>query len=98
MTSVCLDNKDLKNLINNSNWNLSDDETKISKKFKFSDFKSAFAFMTRIALSAESLNHHPEWFNVYNQLEITWSTHDIKGLSDKDILMAHLCEEVYCKF
>ena len=87
--------KDLQNLVNNFGWKLSDDKKKIKKQFKFEDFVKAFAFMTQIALLAEKNNHHPEWFNVYNSVEITWSTHDIDGLSDYDIKMAQFCESIH---
>lgn len=91
------DNKKLKNLIEINSWSLSSDKKKISKTFQFTDFVSAFTFMTKIAFSAEKLNHHPEWFNVYNRLEINWSTHDIDGLSENDLFMAELCDELYKK-
>ena len=64
-----------------------DDREAITKDFKFSDFKSAFSFMTSIALKAEEIGHHPEWFNVYNKVKITLTTHDIQGLSDKDVTL-----------
>lgn len=50
--------------------------------------------MARVALQAEKLNHHPEWFNVYNKVEVTWSTHDCNGLSRNDVEMARLCDKV----
>ena len=64
----------------------------ITKLFKFTDFNQAFAFMTRAALKAEKMNHHPEWFNVYNRLEITLTTHDADGLSQRDADMAKWIE------
>jgi 4a-hydroxytetrahydrobiopterin dehydratase len=60
----------------------------IARKFQFKDFNQAFAFMTRVALLAEKTDHHPEWFNVYNKVEVTLSTHDAGGVTDKDIAMA----------
>jgi len=60
----------------------------IAKKFVFKNFSEAFGFMTRAALVAEKLDHHPEWFNVYKTVEVTLSTHDAGGLTDLDIQLA----------
>ncbi len=60
----------------------------IAKTFKFKDFNAAFGWMTRVALAAESADHHPEWFNVYNRVEVTLSTHDAGGLTEKDVSLA----------
>ena len=60
----------------------------ITRKFQFKDFNAAFAFMTRAALLAEKMDHHPEWFNVYNKVDVTLSTHDAGGITQKDIAMA----------
>ncbi len=60
----------------------------IAKTFQFADFNRAFAFMTRAALLAEKMDHHPEWFNVYNKVAVTLSTHDAGGVTQKDIDMA----------
>lgn len=65
----------------------------IARTFQFRDFNEAFAFMTRAALLAEKLDHHPEWFNVYNKVDVTLSTHDAGGVTEKDILMAEAMED-----
>ena len=64
----------------------------ISKSFKFADFATAWGFMTKVALAAEKADHHPEWFNVYNRVDITLSTHDAGGLSDKDVALAKVID------
>ncbi|MCD8563127.1 MAG: 4a-hydroxytetrahydrobiopterin dehydratase [Alphaproteobacteria bacterium] len=60
----------------------------IVKSFHFKDFNEAFGFMARLALLAETMNHHPEWFNVYNRVEITLTTHDANGITENDLRMA----------
>jgi 4a-hydroxytetrahydrobiopterin dehydratase len=62
----------------------------ITKKFVFADFNQAFGFMTRAALAAEKLDHHPEWFNVYKTVEVTLSTHDAGGLTELDVKLAEM--------
>jgi 4a-hydroxytetrahydrobiopterin dehydratase len=65
----------------------------ISKRFVFKDFTEAFAFMTRVALAAERMDHHPEWFNVYKTVDVTLSTHDAGGVTEKDIALARLMDQ-----
>jgi 4a-hydroxytetrahydrobiopterin dehydratase len=60
----------------------------IARKFEFKNFSEAFAFMTRSALLAERMDHHPEWLNVYNRVEVTLSTHDAGGVTENDVKMA----------
>jgi 4a-hydroxytetrahydrobiopterin dehydratase len=69
-------------------WTLRADGLAIEREFKFKDFNQAFGFMTRVALHAEKADHHPEWFNVYNRVRITLTTHDADGLSERDAAMA----------
>jgi 4a-hydroxytetrahydrobiopterin dehydratase len=64
----------------------------IGKSFKFQDFGQAWGFMSRVALAAEKLDHHPEWFNVYNRVDIVLSTHDAGGLSERDVALANLID------
>jgi 4a-hydroxytetrahydrobiopterin dehydratase len=66
----------------------------ISKKFVFGDFNEAFGFMARAALVAEKLDHHPEWFNVYKTVEVTLSTHDAGGLTERDIALAEAMDKL----
>ena len=69
-------------------WTLDENRDAITKTFKFKDFTEAFGFMTRAAIWAEKWNHHPEWFNVYNRVDVTLSTHDVGGLSSLDAKLA----------
>lgn len=64
----------------------------IRRRFEFANFTQAFAFMSAVAQAAEIHNHHPEWSNVYHWVDVTWTTHDVDGLSDLDLLMAQVCE------
>jgi len=69
-------------------WQEADGRDAIAKSFKFKSFNAAFGFMSRVALLAEKMDHHPEWFNVYNKIDVTLSTHDAGGVTEKDIKMA----------
>ena len=64
----------------------------IQRTYRFSDFTAAFAFMTRTALMAEKLDHHPEWFNVYNRVDVTLATHDADGVTELDVTLAKLMD------
>lgn len=66
----------------------------ITKSFKFKDFKDAFTTMTRIAFECEKMNHHPDWENVYNTLNITLNTHDVGGVTEKDFKLAQVIETI----
>ena len=70
-------------------WTVVSEPDGICRRFTFTDFIAAFGFMTRIAIMAEKADHHPEWKNVYNWVEITLTTHDAGGLSTRDIDLAH---------
>jgi len=69
-------------------WSKADGRDAIRKTFKFADFNAAFAFMTRAALKAEQMNHHPEWFNVWATVEVTLATHDAGGVTALDLELA----------
>ena len=70
----------------------------ITREFVFADFTEAFGFMTQVALLAEKRNHHPEWSNIYNRVTITLTTHDVKGLSSKDMVLARLIDQAFSRF
>jgi 4a-hydroxytetrahydrobiopterin dehydratase len=75
-------------------WNETSGRDAITRKFVFADFNEAFGFMTRAALVAEKLDHHPEWFNVYKTVEVTLSTHDAGGLTERDIKLAEAMDKI----
>jgi len=71
-----------------SHWKAVEGRDAISRSFKFKDFNEAFGFMARVALLADKMDHHPEWFNVYNKVDVTLSTHDAGGVTQNDVDMA----------
>ena len=75
-----------------SNWVLEDNQLK--RTFEFENFMEAFSFMTKVAFLAEKMDHHPEWLNVYNKVEVTLATHDVEGLSERDFELARLMDAV----
>jgi len=74
-------------------WAAADGRDAIIKTFQFKDFSAAFGFMTRAALAAEKLDHHPEWFNVYNRVEVLLATHDADGVTELDVTLARIMDE-----
>lgn len=75
-------------------WAAVDDRDAIRKSYHFGDFSEAWAFLSRVALIAEKMDHHPEIFNVYNRVELILSTHEVEGLSERDIRLAHAVDEL----
>ncbi len=73
-------------------WRDAADRDAIVRSFQFRDFNEAFGFMARVAIEAERMNHHPEWSNVYNRVEVTLTTHDCGGLSERDIALARFID------
>ena len=71
-----------------SGWSATEGRDAIVKSYRFNDFNQAWGFMSRCALMAERMDHHPEWFNVYNRVDVTLSTHDAGGLTERDIKLA----------
>ena len=82
------------NILFSSGWQKSSDDKSIFKEFNFKNFIDAFSWMNKVALISEKLNHHPEFLNVYNKVEIKLTTHDQGGLSTKDIDLAEKIEEL----
>ena len=76
-------------------WTYDEKRSAISRTVVFADFNAAFGFMSRVALYAEAHNHHPEWFNVWNRVEVTLTTHDVGGLSQRDVAMARWMDAVF---
>ena len=74
-------------------WREVADRDAIAKTFVFKDFNQAFGFMTRVALVAEKMDHHPEWSNVYKTVEVTLSTHDADGVTEKDVALAQAMDK-----
>jgi 4a-hydroxytetrahydrobiopterin dehydratase len=75
-------------------WQLVNGRDALTRAFKFADFSAAFGFMTQVALAAEKLDHHPEWLNVWNRVEITLSTHDAGGLTERDVKLAKIIDRL----
>ena len=92
MTKALSDRTELQSLFN-TNWSLIDNRDAISKEFKFKSFQQAWGWMTEIALCAEKLDHHPEWSNTYNRVQVILTTHSCDGLSNLDIKLAKLMDE-----
>ena len=87
-----LSGNELEEMVKNmKGWELKDG--KLQKSFEFRNFVDAFGFMTRIALEAEKINHHPDWSNVYNSVTIKLSTHDVGGITDHDITLAKIIDD-----
>ncbi len=73
-------------------WREVEDRDAITRTYMFSDFSAAFGWMSRVAMAAEKLDHHPEWFNVWNRVEVTLSTHDAGGLTERDTALARIMD------
>lgn len=95
MTDDALDDAAIAALADSlEHWSLDEDRRGIRRTLRFADFNEAFGFMTRVALKADAMNHHPEWFNVYDRVEIRLSTHDVGGLSKRDAQLARFIDSL----
>jgi len=77
-----------------SGWSNADGRDAIVKTFTFKDFNQAFGFMARVALVAEKMDHHPEWFNVYKTVQVTLATHDAGGVTERDVTLAEAMDKI----
>lgn len=75
-------------------WSAVEGRDAITRRFTFRDFNAAFGFMTRVALKADQMDHHPEWSNVYNRVDVVLTTHDANGVTAKDVDLARFMESV----
>ena len=73
-------------------WTVADDKDALCRTYRFADFMTAFGFMGRVAVHADVVDHHPEWFNVYNRVDVTLTTHDAGGITGRDIDMARFMD------
>ncbi|XP_053693838.1 pterin-4-alpha-carbinolamine dehydratase [Sabethes cyaneus] len=90
--------KELLQPLLDAGWTMVKDRDAIYKEYLFKNFNEAFGFMTRVALLADKMDHHPEWFNVYNKVQVTLATHDCGGLSERDVKLGKFLEEAASKF
>lgn len=81
-----------------THWRHDVERDAIVREFLFADFRQAFSFMTQVALAAEKYDHHPEWANVYNRVNIVWRTHDASGLTQRDFELARCADEAFERF
>ncbi|WP_287197164.1 4a-hydroxytetrahydrobiopterin dehydratase [Paraburkholderia sp.] len=75
-------------------WQVAEGRDAIARSLQFADFNEAFGFMTRVAIKAQEMDHHPEWFNVYNKVDITLSTHEASGVTGRDIALARFIDGI----
>lgn len=82
------------NYFSQNGWSMVANRDAISKTFNFNDFIGSWGFMSQVAIKAEKMDHHPEWFNVYNKVDVVLSTHDCSGLSQRDVTLAKFIDDV----
>ncbi len=95
MAEILSDSDIEKSLKTLTGWSYISGQNAIEKHFEFKDFNTAWGFMTRIAFLAEKMNHHPDWSNSYNKVHITLKSHDVSGITDRDIKMATQINDYY---
>lgn len=99
MTTSCLTSSEIETALGRlSSWEAINDGSAIHRTFLFADFAEAFSFMTQVALAAEKMDHHPEWFNVWRTVDVTLSTHSAGGLTRLDFALANRMDEIASRF
>lgn len=89
---------DIKHYFNNNMWTFEKEFNSVCKKYTFKSFISAFSWMTEVALNVELNDHHPEWKNIYNKVEVVLTTHDKKKVTYKDLVLAKIMDEAFEKY
>ena len=90
--------KNIKLFFANNKWDLIDSNKKVRKLFKFKSFSEAFSWMTEVAFEAEKIDHHPDWTNIYNKVDVTLTTHDKNEVTSKDLSLAEIMEKTFVKY
>jgi 4a-hydroxytetrahydrobiopterin dehydratase len=90
--------KNIQLFFSNNKWDFIDNNKKVRKLFKFKSFSEAFSWMTEVAFEAEKKDHHPDWTNVYNKVDVTLTTHDQNEVTSKDLSLAEIMEKTFVKY
>ena len=90
--------KKIQLFFSNNKWDFINNNKKVKKIFQFKNFSEAFSWMTEVAFNAEKLDHHPDWTNVYNKVDVTLTTHDKNELTNKDLSLALIMEKTFVKY
>ncbi|MBV69669.1 MAG: 4a-hydroxytetrahydrobiopterin dehydratase [Pelagibacterales bacterium] len=90
--------KNIQLFFSNNKWNFIDNDKKVNKLFNFKSFSEAFSWMTEVAFEAEKIDHHPDWTNIYNKVDVTLTTHDQNEITSKDLSLAEIMEKTFVKY
>ena len=90
--------KNIQLFFSKNKWNFIDNDKKVNKLFNFKSFSEAFSWMTEVAFEAEKIDHHPDWTNIYNKVDVTLTTHDQNKITSKDLSLAEIMEKTFVKY
>ncbi len=90
--------KNIQLFFSKNKWNFIDNDKKVNKLFNFKSFSEAFSWMTEVAFEAEKIDHHPDWTNIYNKVDVTLTTHDQNDITSKDLSLAEIMEKTFVKY